>query len=470
MKRFLPTLVALLLLGGLGTWVYLRETAPKGADSREHIWKALPDDVEKFEIEDPAKRTKFLVAKRKDGSWWLASPEYEADADVVDQLKRHLSDPEVERKLEPQKDLAPFGLKEPRFRATVFLKGGGKRTLLLGEKNPTGSSYFAMEEGGKDIYTVVSYSADALMKDTNTIRSKVLMVFEPAKVDRVTIRRPKADALEFRRDGDAWKMVKPVATAADRYAVDGLLNDVKSLRGADIVEERAAFSKYRLDQPAAVITVFTGTGTGQSLTLSRPPGPGDLVCATSTRLPFVFRLGSTYVLANALKPLADWREKLLLQMDREQLGQVKVWQGALEIDCQKGTDGKWKVVKPAQSGTIADDSGLGDVIFESVYLRAERFVDDAPKGLKKYGLDRPRLRVLLVGAGKGNVPVSHEYLLGNRDGAVAMMKFRDAPAVYGVRADLLDKLERFADRFRGPVAPAPASPPKPAKSAPGKKR
>ena len=48
MKRFLPTFVALLLLGGLGTWVYLRETKSKVADSREHIWQVEADDVEKF--------------------------------------------------------------------------------------------------------------------------------------------------------------------------------------------------------------------------------------------------------------------------------------------------------------------------------------------------------------------------------------------------------------------------------------
>jgi hypothetical protein len=469
MKRFIPTLIALLLLGGLGTWVYLRETKARTGETRQHIWQASADDVEKFELDDPGKQTKYLASRRADGTWWLADPGLEVDADAADQVRRHLADPEVERKLDPPKDLSPFGLKEPRFRATVFLKGGKKRVLLLGEKNPTGSSYFAMEEGGRELYTVVSYAAEALMKDLGSLRSKVLMSFEPAKVDRVLVRRPKLDTLEFRREGEGWRMVSPVSAAADRYAVDGLLSDVKAVRGAELVEERAAFSRNRLDQPSAVICVFTGTLSGQVLTLSRPPSPPGTACATSTRLPFVFRLGSTYVLDNALKPAAEWREKLLLQMDREALGQLKLRQGALEIDCRKGADGKWKVVKPASSGTVPAESGLDDVLFEAVYLRAERFVDDAPKSLGKLGLDKPRLGVTLVGSGKGNMPVSHEYLLGNRDGAVAMMKFRDSPAVYGVRVDLLDKLERFADRFRpSSAAPRPAAPP--ARKTTGKKR
>ncbi|MEK7765486.1 MAG: DUF4340 domain-containing protein, partial [bacterium] len=420
MKRLIPTLVSILLLAGLGVYVWKYESTPKSTEQpREHLYDATAGEVVRYTTEDTEKQRSMTVEKQADGSWWITAPgRYEADPDAAAAMAMHIAKPEIERKLDPQTDLTPYGLDKPKFKASCVLKDGKKKAILIGAKNPTGSGYFGMEEGGKDLVTFAAWSTEQIKKTLIDLRSKTLMKLEPAEVSRIELVR-KRERLEFKREGaDAWRMTAPLDTPADRYTVDALLGDLKGLRGIEIVETPSAYSKYKLDQPAAVITLYTGTGTGQKVTLSKPNPAADEAYATSTRLPFVIKLGSALAVGNATKPLEEFRDRLLLQSGKEDLTSVRIAEGALDIVAAKDEKGKWSVTKPAgaQGGTELDD-----MLFEVVYIRAERFADDAPKGLGKYGLEPARLAVTVAGA-KDKKPFTSSYRLGTRTGDRVFLK------------------------------------------------
>lgn len=456
----MPTLAALGVLVGLGIWVGLNETKPMEDAGKEHLYRVKPEELVAFELKDLARTVSVACAKGADGVWRITAPApLEADPEAVDLVLKHLANPEVERKLEPQTDLTPFGLHSPKWRASFRTKKGKDHAILLGGKNPTDSGYFVMVEGGQTLYTVASWSADNLRKTMTDLRSRQLAPVDPAGVTRLVIRRRKFPTIEAVRTGDAWQLTQPLAGAADKYAIEAVLNELKGLKGQDVLDEPGAYSRYRLDQPAVEAVLYTGTGSGLTVTLARPDAAKDEAYATSTRLPYVFRLPNASALAGLTKAPEEFRERLLLSATKEDLTDVTLATGGLAITATKGRDGKWKVTKPA--GVEAEQE-LNDMLFEIIYVRVEKFTSDKPAGLAAFGLAPARADVTLAGS-KDKKPFTAHYQLGTRSGDHAYLKFADRPSVYAVRRDLLDKVERFADKVRAggkTVTPPPAAPSK----------
>lgn len=461
MSRALRTLVSLALLAGLGWYVWKYEMGPKpDAKPGLAMWKAAPEDVVKFELSDLATGLNMTCEKEKDGGWWITKPaRLEADAEQVEQTVKHLATPEIERKLDAQPDLAPFGLSPAKSRVSFTTKDGKVHAALLGRKNPMETAYFALPEGSATPWTVASWSAEYWKKSVNDLRQKNLVKLEPADVTKVVIDRPKEKGplqrLELVREGEGWRMTRPAAVPADRYVVDGLLNDLKSLKADTVIDEPQAFSRFRLDQPHARILLSTKTGTGQTVTLARPKAGGD-VYGTSTRLPFTLKLAGGTLLDTALKGPDDFRERLLLQADKEDLTGLDLEVGGFRIKAA-GSKDAWKIVEPAGKEKTAV-SELNDALFEFIYVRAEAFGDNAPKSLKPFGLAPPRASLVLTGAKDGK-PFTHRYLLGTRTGDRVWCRFGDQTGVVAVRKDLLDRAERLADRIRtgsDPKKPEPA--------------
>jgi len=454
-KRWLPTLIALVILAAVGVYVGLYETKPQPAP-KEKIYEQNQDDIVKFELKDIEKGITLVCEKEPDGIWWITAPtRLEAEADTVDLVTRHLANPEVERKLELQEDLAPFKLQEPAYRATLFTKDGASRTLLIGAKNPMDSAYFVREKDGSHLYTVYTYSVDNFRKTVADLRNKTLMSFDPALVNRLTLKRSKGGTVEFVRQGEeAWKLTKPVEAPADRFTVDSLLNDIKALKGTEVIEEPYAYSRYKLDQPSAEVIVYTGTGTAQQLTLARPDPEKEEAYASSSRLPFVLKLSSAFILTNVSKELTEFRERLLLSVNREDLTEARITYGGLTIVISKDQD-TWSVKEPA--GAKAEDE-MNDMLFEIIYVRAEEFTDDAPKNLDRYGLDPPKAEVIIRGV-KDEQPFTYHYRLGKRAGDHAYLQVVGRSHVVEVRKELLEKVERFAEKIRsGSKAASPPSP------------
>ncbi len=445
-------MAAAFVLAGLAVYVGLYETKPK-EDEKERIYQVEPEDIASFELEDLEKQLTLACERSEDGDWLITKPSrLIAEDETVEMVVRNLANPVVDRKFEPAEDLTPFGLDSPVYKASFRLKDGKTRILLVGAKNPTGSAYFIKEQDQPGFYTAAAYSVDGFMKTVKDLRGKTLMKFEPAGVSRLVLERPGSDTLEFKRLGvGSWEIVKPVQAPADGIAVEGLLNDAKSLKGTEVIEEPDAYSRYKLDQPVAKITVYTGTGTGQRLFLSKPKTGGDDAYASSSRLPFVFKLGSSYAATAALKPLNDFRERLLLQADRDDLAHVTVKTQGMDIVCTKDKDGKWTVSKP--EGRSLDDE-FDEMLFEITYVRAEEFIAGKPGDLTQFGLAPAKAEIILTGQ-REKEPFSAKYLLGKRSGDNVYCKLSERPDVYAVRKDLLDKVDRFADRIRtGAAEPA----------------
>ena len=452
MKKLLPTLVVLALLAALGSYVLFFESKPADPNgSAEHMFRLKQADIVKFRLESPDKGTSVALEKQADGSWWITAPgRYEADKDAVEAVLALLSSPAMERRIGPS-DLAQFGLDHPSFSATAGTRKGKTMTITAGKKNPPETSYFAMADGSADVCMVPAQVIEGMRKSAGDLRSRIPSPIDPAGVTRLIVRRSATDTMEFLRTGpEAWTMARPGRGDADRYAVEGLLNTIKNLRGTDIIEVPGASARYRLDDPAVMFEVYTGKagnwGKPLTVSLSRPSPRRDDSYVISSRLPFVMRITGSAPLTDASKPADDYRERSLLAANKEDLREVIVkWQGK-EFTCRAGFRGKWSVIRP--SGIKAGGE-LDNMLFEVIYVRVEKFLGDSVRDFSRFGLANPSAEVTVSGRKDGK-KFRHTYSLGNRNGGFICMRWDGGTSVYGVREELLTKVALFAGAVPSP--------------------
>ncbi|HLV65926.1 MAG TPA: DUF4340 domain-containing protein [Polyangiaceae bacterium] len=83
-----------------------------------------------------------------------------------------------------------------------------------------------------------------------------------SKINRITIRKPKKDDAEaveivLVKDGDQWKLEKPVTAPANQANVKSMLDNLKSLKVTELIDpSKAAYDKYEVSDEKALHVVF----------------------------------------------------------------------------------------------------------------------------------------------------------------------------------------------------------------------
>ncbi|HEX3551894.1 MAG TPA: DUF4340 domain-containing protein [Thermoanaerobaculia bacterium] len=181
-----------------------------------------------------------------------------------------------------------------------------------------------------------------------------------------------------------WRMVRPLATRADAFAVDRLLEALSALEKTRTLEGTDP-KAVGLDKPRATVRLATKDGeTVLELGAEVPPG-GNLVAGVGGRKETYVVADS--ILAEANRDPVDWRDRQMVHGDREDVERVTL-AGAPggPVVLARRPQGFW-IEKP-----VADraDRELADGLLADVTgLMAERFV--APgRPAAELGLAPPR--------------------------------------------------------------------------------
>ncbi len=275
MSRRSGTLIAVLAVLVIGiaavVWVTRPKPAPVGtAPARAELSKG-----------DAAKLARVVLADRTEGSltlvktagkWNTEPPRRAALAEFsIDDLLSTFAALSAERTLEERPtDLAQFGLAPPRVTATGTWEDGTARTLLLGDKTPTGTTYYLQVKGDPKVYTVASEVGQRLHWTLNDIRSKAI---EPSiNYDEVTYvklvthdgavieakRKTEEETRSFQLGFGAFIMTRPYATlrGLDAQKQDSLIKATQSVVIADFADDSpASLEKYGLARPRAEMIV-----------------------------------------------------------------------------------------------------------------------------------------------------------------------------------------------------------------------
>jgi len=381
MQRFVSTAALVLVLAGLGGYIYyLDHQSPEAAEgAKEKPFASVKaDDIEEVQIQASNDTTRL---KKSGGTWSIVEPvQAEADAGEISSITSNLSSFEVSRVVdEKPSDLKGFGLEPARMDVRFKIKGQGtERRVLLGDKTPTGGDLYAKLPDSPRVFLVPSYLEAAFNKNAFALRDKAVL-----KVDR-----QKADGLElvagttqlaFAKSGESWSIVKPIAARADYAAVEGAIERLSSAQMQGLAEnQNAPLKQFGLDAPTATMTIRTGSATA-TLTLGKTENA--VVFAKDASRPLIFTVAPTLRM-DVVKDLGEFRRKDLFDFRSFTATRIELSRGGATqaFDHAKDKDGKdvWKDA----AGKTVDTMKVEDLLAKVSGLRAASFETAAHASLK----------------------------------------------------------------------------------------
>ena len=288
--------------------------------------------------------------------------------------------------------------------------------------------YFYEIEGGK-------------RREEAAEEAKKLFQFEKEEVKSISLTRSDGSIILEKENG-SWKLVAPIEAKADEAAVDGLASELSStLLERSLESSPVDWKDYGLENPNLKITV--GLKDGRRLNLEL----GDKDFNQASVFGRVPHLAKVLVLPTLLytavdKELLDFRDKSVLDFDREQVREVRIRARRKTYRLQKeGED--WSIREPIQAR--ADRAEIRSLLSDLEFARVEEFVERGAGKLKTYGLKEPSSRVDLF---LGDSRARKTLLVGKQVGAQFYAKDDSGEDVFRIKEDLVDKLELDLSKLR----------------------
>jgi hypothetical protein len=402
-----------------------------------------PDDIVSLSV---TRDNKTVTVKRQaDDSWMITEPmQYPADADQIIDILDFVADGGAVGFAPEGADPAEYGLDRPAITLLLVNRDGATSRLFIG--NAAGNDdYWAMREGRPSIFLVSTKVRNKLTVSADFIMNKSLLLDTASDVTAIEV--TGADGpISMKRDGRGWKIATPEATAADRNAVNALLSNLREMRLSDIVKNPAGdLALYGLDRPTYTVTLVAGKGDAKHsslLKLARSAGDTSYGYLSTSMGDFVFSIPTESI--ESFNPTFDTlKDRSLLSFDPDEITKITVVSGGETYTFRKKGDA-WKMTEPKRrkvdTPSIASIlTAVGDVSYSEVLA-------DAKDDLKKWGLEEPRTAVTLYGADEaevGTIAFGPQERRDEKTYAPAVSSSHKE--VYGVDADLLDKIKQEID-------------------------
>ncbi len=229
-------------------------------------------------------------------------------------------------------------------------------------------------------------------------------IFDPRPerdaIAKVTFERAGKPALVFERDTTAqrpgpgtWRMVAPLESPTESYLVDGLATTVTSLQYKRVVKAGAGGVSLKdagLDPPAAKLTVHTKDGKDFALEIGKRVALSNDMYVRIAGDERIF-IVSRDLTRDINRKVNDYRAKTLVRLSAANARHVEITHGGQTYDFTRNDAGQWVINEPVRA--YARQQKLMGIINGLGSVRVKEFVDDAPKSLEPYGLDKPWLSI-----------------------------------------------------------------------------
>ncbi|MBD3384793.1 DUF4340 domain-containing protein [candidate division KSB1 bacterium] len=367
-------------------------------------------------------------------TWKITGPvQTEADKQAIDDILNVLNRAKTERAISSDSsEYHVFGL-DPARGKLVLVHNGQQDTLFIGDENPTGSFVFARKSGTPQVFLTTTTLKTHIEKNLFDLRDKRALAFEKNQVMGLDLKNPQG-SFSLERDMGFWTLTSPLETRADKSTVDQILNQLSSAKAKKFVDESPASGRaYGLDSPRYLLDLYIGADNAKkTLTL------GDAIDATfyakdESRKP-VFTVDSSFVHKLDVD-LYELRYKKLSEVTSGQVNKLILDYVDSTIVCEKDTAGNWMItepiIQPAKSWKISSvNSAIGR-------LEAKKFVSQAPKSLRPYGLAKPQLRATFYDKEDNKIA---ELMFGKDKGDQVYAKSENLKPVVLVDKDIVDDL------------------------------
>ena len=384
-------LVVFLLLGGYVYIVEIKQHEKKKAEKekQEKIFPFAKDSIIQLQVKN---KHGTFVFEKKGNDWHILKPiSTLADNSPINtalsnlttaKKKRHFTIKESEKK--------EFGLTSKALRVKVKLKNGEEDSLWLGDKTPVGGNVFA-SRGDTLVFTIPQYVKSSLNKNLFNWRDKKLLHFKRADVQRMVIRN-KYGRFEFVRSGNNQWTINNIHRPADSGELSTVFSKLEYGRARSFVDEEGThLRKYGLKPPAYQVDLFLNAEKGSRTLLVSRKIKKKYYAHDVSRKP-IFEVDSSLVKA-INKPLVKFRSRDFAQFERDKVDRIKIQYDDTTLAFVKDTTNTWYLdEKGMPKAKYSEISGfLSDLDF----IQIKEFVADDHYSEKRFGLDKPQLRVKL---------------------------------------------------------------------------
>lgn len=194
------------------------------------------------------------IALTRSGDDWQLTEPLKAPADRFE-LSDLLNDLEfltIGQEIEPGSS-ENFGFTEPTGKITVG-DGDQAQTLILGKETAVKNKYYAKVEGREPVYVVDGDLIPYLKMEPDDFRDRRLVDLAPNAVRTLEIE--SADqTLTFERDGDRWKLIRPLPARADSEKVADLVSNIATTRVTEFIDKPDPGDPPGVDEPKLVLTL-----------------------------------------------------------------------------------------------------------------------------------------------------------------------------------------------------------------------
>jgi hypothetical protein len=444
---FKSTIVAALLLAGLGTYIYFYEREPvKSPDDeeREKIFSVEDAKIQTIEIVKPDADPLKLV--RESGSWRLTSPlEASADGTEVDSLARSLASLERERVVaEAGANLADFGLDPPRLEVRFTVEGQNDPLgLLLGSKSPTGSNLYAKSPSQDKVFLIAAYLESSFDKKPWDFRDKAIFRFNRDEVEKVILKQPEGEVVLAKVSEDLWNVTTPSFCRADRYKASGVVSRFETGRIEEIVSESpptpAQLKEYGLASPQYEVELQLKGGRARKLLVGKEKD-GRFYARNPAR-PLVYFIASSLV-DDIKKPSADYRSKRLFDYYTYQAAKVEIAAAGAATrvleKTKKDDQDQWTQTAPEKKEL--DRTTVEDLLYKLNGSDAEDFAADRAENLKTYGLETPAYTITVWSNEAKNV---EELTVGKPGGEWVYARRKGDEPVLKLKQSTWEEIEKL---------------------------
>ncbi len=443
-------------------------------------------------------------AEKTSNHWSLTKPfKGRADDQKLADLISNATTPRIEDFVTDAKDLAAFGLNEPRATITFTAEGVKEPVILqIGnakiadkpaekkdgetkepETPPAAPTHVYVKLSNRDgVFTVPVAIESLIATQPNDLRDQNIMRVQTDMVDRITIEAPGREKIVLGRSGEEW--VQKIDKQADKPVNGGgafkLLSDLTTMKVSRFVKDVAGeLKEFGLDAPVATVTLssYSTEGTPETKPGDRPLAKlilgkfeGDAGYAKLDDEPFIVAVPSTLLEQVWTDPL-QWQELKVQELKSEDVTGFEVTRaGQPALAFERDKEKKWKLSKG--EGTVSQ--GAAESLVNTLAnLRAVRWAGATTAA--EQGLDKPNVTVTFtladkktgkITVGKNTAEEMWNATLDGKTGTFLMSK----PDFDSLNASLIETPKPAAAAGAAnvppisvttpPIAvPAPASPP-----------
>ncbi|MFB3897152.1 MAG: DUF4340 domain-containing protein [bacterium] len=415
--KYRNTIVALIILVLLGSYIYFFETKPvknteSGKPTEPFIAQSDSEHITRIEITKPLSDKPIVLERNKEKVWELQSPIHaKTDKLAVDNLIKEFKDLVPTRIIDGQGlDLASYGLDTPKI--TIILAFDTKKNtgekILVGTKTPNAEDYYVKKTNEPKLYLIPVNSIILWSKEASVFRDKTVFTFDSDKIVQLDLHYPKKK-FGCNKEQGIWWVTKPEKLKANQNKLDDLLWKLQSLAVNRFVDEQPLdLAKYGLTNPQMQIRLKSAEGKVSALNIGKSDISNGALYAKTADNSYIFSLDTAVINELNISSIAELRDRSVLTFDSDSITRIELKYPDKTMVVAK-EQGQWWMTQPKR--IKADASKLDDLLWRLSGLSIIEFGETQPKSLNKYGLDKPSLIISL----QSNNQKLPELSLGNDD-------------------------------------------------------